>query len=590
MAKGVSRPADLARRHQFSLGLVALAMLPGLLLVAITSYRAALFNSEADAKTALTLQVNGFVNSLGKYRLLTPLIARRPDILSVFSGSGDDEDMETAEGVMTRIAGMSGAADIELNFPDGTSLSLLAGSSPMSNDQRARLLERQDLIEARQGRLGRQLIVEDAGRFYVFSSAARIDDNVVGIVSVWVDLTQIELSAHPIIATERGQIVLTNQESWYDARLYDEGDEKTIRGSTDRDLTRSASLFGPIVIAASSEDGLASIERDYVAARVADPILGWTFYALEPLRGPIIIAAMACLTAALFSGLLLGGLWVVFNRQQQQLSHRRKEMATSLWLERRVRDRTRELRQTQEGLIHSAKLAAIGQMSAVLSHEYNQPLAAIRSYADNAQLLFEKGRLQQGQDNLSRIGRLVDKLANLSKSLKTFARKPGVDTKAISVAAVVDESVMLMLPQARKEGVELAVVREGDDFDVLAGHTRLEQVLINLIANALDAIVSMPLEGEGPLRPKEPLVKIHLHRSQSEGIVEVRDNGPGIPESLQGDIFEPFITSKEHGVGLGLGLPIAYNLVKGFGGTLSILPDAGDSMSTCFEIRLPLAT
>ena len=422
MAKGVLRPTDLASRHRtvLSAGVAFCAL--ALILVAILSYRSALIASQAQAANRLALQVNGFVNSLEKFRLLTPLIARRPDILAVLASGGDDEDLEAALEAMTRIAGMSGAAEIELTYPDGEHISMLGGGLNLglrAVDQ----LTREDISQAIEGRLGRKLIVAEQGRYYVFSSATRVGGELRGVVSVWVDLGQTEqiwaLSAQPIFATERDQVILTNQDIWFGRNVLkvDEQLESLAVGSSG--LLRFDSLFGPLLIQSKMADHDADGMGDYVAARTIDPLLGWTFYALEPLRRPVLIAAIACVTALLFAGLMLGGLWVIFNRQQQQLSLRRKDVASALWLERRVRDRTRELRQTQEGLIHSAKLAAIGQMSAVLSHEYNQPLAAIRSYADNAQLLFQKGRAEQGQDNLARIGRLVDRLANLSKTLKT---------------------------------------------------------------------------------------------------------------------------------------------------------------------------
>lgn len=592
MAKGLLRPADMKRRHRLTLGLVATALLILIVVVAVSSYRAALLDSSLQAHTRLTLQVNGFTRSLEKYRVLAPLIARRSDILSVLSSRGDDDDMETAQLAMTRLAGMSDSIDIELTFADGEQFSLVAGQEAVSTDEQVRKRNRHDLTEAKEGRLGRQLIVSDIGRFYVFSSAVRIDGEVAGVISVWVDLSETEqiwaLSTRPIVATDGQQVFLSNRDGLRGAQMVGEQVGPNLLKSGQRMLSKRRSLFGPIILEASIAS-VSAIERDYVASRMKDPLLGWTFYSMEPLRDSVFVAAIASLTATLFAGLLLGALWVAFNRQQQQLNLRRKDIASSLWLERRVKERTRELRQTQAGLIHSAKLAAIGQMSAVLSHEYNQPLAAIRSYADNAQLLFEKGRMQQGQDNLTRIGKLVDKLANLSKTLKSFARKPGVDTKAVSVEAVVDESAMLMLPQLKKEGIELAIHHVGQDFNVMAGHTRLEQVLINLIANARDAIEAMPEEGEGVRRPHKPLIRIDTDRLDGMGVITVADNGPGIGVDKGDDIFEPFVTSKEHGVGLGLGLPIAVNLINGFGGSLAIVEPHDDTMSTCFEIRLPLA-
>ncbi|TLP42776.1 hypothetical protein FDK21_19025 [Cohaesibacter sp. CAU 1516] len=584
MVQSIQRPAVLVRQHRKVLAWLAFGLTLLVVVATVLSYRGALLNSQANATARLTLQLEGLVNALDKYRLLTPLLARRPDLLTIFSSTHDDDDMETALQGMARIGGMSDAVDIRLTFLNGLQLSTFSSRQEGEVSSDPEILKRPDIVQALEGRLGRWLRHGSEGRIYVFSFAARIDGQIAGVVSVHVDLSGTEqiwaLSPQPILATKQGRVLLTNQTAWLNAQM---------DGHTDHahpwTLEKRPSLFGPLLIDVRSRNGAHDVAGDYVAARRTEHVLGWTFYALEPLRRPVMTAATALVISSLISGLVLGALSVEFNRQQMQLRQRRKDLATSQWLERRVRDRTRELRQTQEGLIHSAKLAAIGQMSMVLSHEYNQPLSAIRSYADNAQLLFSAGRYAQGQDNLSRIGKLVDRLANLSKTLKTFARKPGVDLKSVSVDLVLDESVMLMQPQARKVGATLEVVREASQLLVTAGHTRLEQVLINLIANALDAIAEQDSETRGAAGR----VRIRVARDGDNGIIEISDNGPGIEPALRAEIFEPFVTSKGHGVGLGLGLPIASNLVSGFGGSLSLVDPADDEMKTTFRITLPLA-
>ena len=585
------RPVFLARRHRIVLTIAACLMLLLLVLVAILSYRTALLASEDLAKSRLTAQVKGLSSSLEKYRLLTSLVARRPGVLSVLSSAQDDEDIDAALEDMGRIGGMSGAAEIELTFLDGETLAMLSGQWRRSEVQKRRQLMRPDIQQALEGRLGRLFMIIDGYRFYVFSRAARIDGRPVGVVSVHVDLSLTEqvwaLSQQPIVATENGTVVLANRTGWYGSHVIGAADKKKEKTGPVR-LLRRNKWFGAELMTIEPVL-LVSQEDDYVVASNTDPLLGWTFYAFEPLRQPVFMAVLAVVIVALLAGLLLGGLWVVFNRQRQQLAQRRKDMASSFWLERRVKNRTRELRQTQEGLIHSAKLAAIGQMSAVLSHEYNQPLAAIRTYADNAQLLFDKGRAEQGNDNLARIGKLVDRLANLSKTLKTFARRPGVDTKAVSVETAVDESVLLMQPKARKSHVDLVVIKDETDFFVLAGHTRLEQVLINLIANALDAIAEAKADRKEAHLAGCSRIQIRLSRRDGMGIITVSDDGPGISDIIREEIFEPFVTSKERGVGLGLGLPIALNLVNGFGGSLVLIEPENSTLKTCFEVSLPLA-
>ena len=598
MAHFIQRPAQLVRQHRKLLSLFALLLAFAVVVATVLSYRAALLYSQRQASTRLTLQMDGLVNALDKYRLLTPLLARRPDLLAIFSSGYDDDDIESAMQGMARIGGMSDAVDIRLTYLDGRQLSTFSGRHEGDGPSQKTILQRPDIIQALEGRLGRWLSNGPDGRIYVFSFAARIAGQLAGIVSVHVDLSGTEqiwaLSPQPILATKKDQVLLSNKTDWLNAKL-DDPDTNNHAWS----LTKQNSLFGPLLLDVSSSDGGSNFAGNYVAARQKDYVLGWTFYALEPLRRPVMTAAIALVIGSLIAGLILGALSVEFNRQQMQLRQRRKDLATSQWLERRVRDRTRELRQTQEGLVHSAKLAAIGQMSMVLSHEYNQPLAAIRSYADNAQLLFSAGRTAQGQDNLNRIGKLVDRLANLSKTLKSFARKPGVDLKPVSVNAVVDEAVMLMQPQARKIGAVLDVQKEATDLWVIAGHTRLEQVVINLIANALDAVsenqspattpATTPSETPVKARDRTAMVLIAIAKDDGFGRLEISDNGPGIDPAMRAEIFEPFVTSKSRGAGLGLGLPIACNLVKGFGGELSLVNPKRADMKTAFLITLPIA-
>ena len=562
-----------------------------LLLVAmatVLTYHTALRSSEQTAASRLSLQVEGFTSTLDKYRLLTPLLARRPDILAVFSSGRDEDDNEAAITEMVRISGMSDAADIQLTFLDGTRVSIANSPVATAGDRGKDMFARPDIVQAMQGRLGRFIVSDRWGRYFVFSFAARINGAVAGIVSVLVDLSGTEqiwaLSPQPIIATYDERVLLSNKRGWHNREIKAEGPAGVKEG-----FLLEHSQFGPMLITPKFNDGFRSSGLKYVAASRDDHLLGWTFYALEPLTRAIYAGLLALILSSSLAAFGLGALWVMFNRQVMLLRQRRYDVANSLRLERRVESRTRELRRTQEGLIHSAKLAAIGQMSTVLSHEYNQPLTAIRSYAENARLLFDKGQEEKGIETLIRIENQVEKLAKLSKSLKSFARRPGIDKCAVSVDAVVEESVMLMMPQARKCAVALSIRKPDHQVRVMAGHTRLEQVLVNLIANALDAISESDQSTARIRGTRDSRVDVSYFERDKEGVIQVCDNGPGIDQSIGSEIFEPFVTSKARGVGLGLGLPIAYNLIKGFGGDLRCLEPTDARMATMFEISLPLA-
>ncbi|WP_319531309.1 ATP-binding protein [uncultured Cohaesibacter sp.] len=570
------------------MSVVAICLLAAIMAATMITYRNALKTSEETAAARLSLQVESFTNALDKYRLLAPLLARRPDVLAAFSSRMDEDDLEAALAEMVRISGMSDAAEIQLIYLDGTQISTYGNRLYRGQETKRDTLSRADIVQAMQGRLGRRFVDDGHDQFFVFSSAARINAKVAGVISIVVNLSSSQqlwaLAPQPIIAAQDNVVMLSNRANWVQRELHHGGNRRGTKG-----LLVEKSLFGPTLIKPDFHQTALEAGLKYVTAEKKDYVLGWTFYALEPLKRPIYAAIVAFLFATSLSAIALGGLWIVSSRQVELLRQRRKDTANGLRLERRIRERTRELQKTQEGLIHSAKLAAIGQMSTVLNHEYNQPLMAIRTFSENAGLLFQSGKEEKGQENLKRIIAQVDKLSKLSKSLKSFARRPGIDICAVSVNAVVDESVMIMTPKARKCGVSLTVKKPEREVRVMAGHTRLEQVLVNLIANALDAIEDHRSRPDAKPASKPYGIEITYNRTETDAVIRVSDTGPGIDHSIEKSIFEPFVTSKARGVGLGLGLPIAYNLIKGFGGSLCLIDPPERGMATTFEITLPIA-
>ncbi len=233
------------------------------------------------------------------------------------------------------------------------------------------------------------------------------------------------------------------------------------------------------------------------------------------------------------------------------------------------------LRRTQEELIQAAKLAALGQMSAGINHELNQPLAAIRTYADNARLLLEKKRGAEACWNLEQIAQLTGRMAQIITQLKAFARKSSGQAVAVSLPAAVDGALAVL----RLDGGDVELVRDfpREELFVLADMVRLEQVLVNLIGNAQQA-----LEGSSTRR-----IELRAVADRDAVTLTVRDTGPGIlPEHLD-QVFDPFFSTKEVGQGLGLGLSISYRIIDGFGGSVRATnhPDGG----ALFTVRLPRA-
>ena len=231
-------------------------------------------------------------------------------------------------------------------------------------------------------------------------------------------------------------------------------------------------------------------------------------------------------------------------------------------------------RQTRDDLIQAAKLAALGQMAAGLSHELNQPLAAIRSHAYNSALLLERGRPEEARKAIGRIQALTTRAADLIAHLRRFARKPGVVLNPVSVGDVVETALSLFEPRFAAERVTLTRELPAGRLHVHAEEIRLEQVLVNLIANALDAVTGM----------EDAAIAIGARRSGHKVEIWVADSGPGIDRSHLERIFDPFFTTKPVGSGLGLGLSLSYNIIKDLGGTLAVA-ETGPT-STRFLITL----
>lgn len=237
-----------------------------------------------------------------------------------------------------------------------------------------------------------------------------------------------------------------------------------------------------------------------------------------------------------------------------------------------------QLRQTQAELVQATKLAALGQMSAGLSHELNQPLTAIRSYSDNARTFLDRDQVEPARSNLKGISELTERMGKIIKNLRTYARNEPVTLRSVSVNQAVAESLALMDARIKAENVDVSVELPETDPVVTAGAVRLQQVLVNLISNALDAVQE---SGEKRLF-------LSVAATASEVSITVRDTGSGIVQEDIDKLFDPFFSTKDVGEGMGLGLSITYGIIKQFGGEISAVnhPEGGAS----FTVTLVAAT
>ena len=233
------------------------------------------------------------------------------------------------------------------------------------------------------------------------------------------------------------------------------------------------------------------------------------------------------------------------------------------------------LRASQDELLHASKLALIGQMSAGITHEISQPLTALRSLSFNTQLLLKRGDMARVEKNLQSVTDLTERIGRLTEQLKSFSRKAPLLLAPFDVTKAVDNTLQLLDNRIRTEHARVQLDL-APSVHVLCDRNRLEQVLINLCANALDAMQNSA----------EKNLKIRLWRANGRAFIQVSDSGAGIAPELLGRLFEPFFSTKLPGQGLGLGLAISADIVREFGGTLRAFNIPGGA---AFELDLTLA-
>lgn len=314
---------------------------------------------------------------------------------------------------------------------------------------------------------------------------------------------------------------------------------------------------------------------DYLSIRTNLPRLDWTLQVMVSTRS-VIWTRLAFLlggTALYFGGLLT---WLYLReryRREAELALRGEQ------LERRVTERTAdlessnrklleeirereltqtELRETQQELIQAAKLAVLGQMSAGMNHEMNQPLTAIQTYARNSRRFLEKGAEDMVDANLSEIILLCDKMAELTRQFKVFARKSEGPPAVVDLRLSVDASLKIIAAQKSSADIDIQWNRPEHPVMCHGDLIRIEQVMVNLMANAVQAVEES----------RHPKIRIDIEEMHDSWKCRVRDNGPGLQGNTE-QIFEPFFTTKSVKQGLGLGLSISRQIVDALGGSLT---------------------
>jgi two-component system C4-dicarboxylate transport sensor histidine kinase DctB len=311
---------------------------------------------------------------------------------------------------------------------------------------------------------------------------------------------------------------------------------------------------------------------------------GWRLHLLATNGAQLRSTVRSAQFAAAFAMLALIGLaWAITERWRRRAAQVTAAAARTVELEAAVATRTGELRREmderiasearaetlREGLRQANRLATLGQVTASVAHETAQPVAAIRTYAVNSERLLDRGDEEQVRANLQAIGRLADRIGSVTSELRGFARKGTGDIQPIPLAEAVDGALLIL--KGRLADITLSIPSIPSDLCVMAGRVRLEQVLVNLLQNAAEA-----LGGQ-----RYATITMSIRPAGAHLLIDIADNGPGIAPAVADRIFTPFVTSRA--AGLGLGLVIALDIMTDMDGGLELVPS---DHGACFRLKL----
>lgn len=581
----------------------------------------ALSNLQDDAENELRLSAANLNGYLLRYDYLPQMLATREGVQR-FLASPESQDPMPLNMLLDRFRFTAGVSDVYLLNREGDTIAA-------SNWHRTNTFIGQnyafrsyytDAIAGGQGRFF-GLGVQSLERGYYFSSPVWLDDTSPdaqpdGVLVIKVLLDDVEESwaeqdAELFVTDSDDIIFMASQPGLRMKALHPLSDQqRQALRDTRRYAMEPLSPSGIKVNAPYGEDSqLVSFSQgplssnDYLSLTRHVPEFGWQMHILKPLTPVTSAQWIAALMAGGLYGVVALGAGIAWQRlrlrrereafaerERHTLSRVRDELEVSV--ERRTRDlvasnqrlsdeieeRRRaeaNLRQTQDELIQAAKLAVLGQLAAGINHELNQPLAAIRAYGENARRFLTLARYDRADANIEQIVELTERMADISAQLRQFSRKSSERQEAISVQACIDYALRLFQSRLREGNITIIQDWPAETLWVKGDLVRLEQVLVNLIGNALQAMKEVV----------EPQLTLAACINQQQVIISVADNGPGIPDAYLGQIFEPFFTTKAPGSGLGLGLSISSRIMDDLGGKLQAAnqPEGG----ACFTISLP---
>ena len=571
---------------------------------------------QATGLHRLDLYATSLEREIGKYAFLPGTLSLAPEVIDLLAGGGDGARVNA---YLEKLNERAGTLSIYVMDTQGKVLATSNWRRPdsfLGEDLSFRPYFREALENGNGRFFGIGTTRGEPG--YYLASALTSDNGTLGVAVIKVSLEQLEKSwttveAPVLVADENGVVILSAVSGWKFTTLRPL-DEAT-RAAFDHTQQYNRRALQPLGI-----KPLADYDHGARVVRIAAsgpetvsvyPVTGrfleqsrtlpgtpWTLTVLSHLEQVDSLAqsraALAAIAAACLC--LLG---IILNERRRHLRDRlaAREALQQAHdeLERKVEERTadlsaanrqlqdeigeriraeRTLRAAQDELVQAGKLAVIGQLSTGITHELNQPLAALRTLSGNTVRFLERGALDTASATLKTINELIDRMGRITASLRSFARR-GDDQGEASLGKAVDAALQVL--GARIDDLPLTLHRDFAPVHLQIDQTRLEQILVNLIGNALDAMQA------------QPTPELWLEGSAADGKYRllVRDNGHGIDPEARKHLFEPFFTTKPGEQGLGLGLTLSASLAAATGGNLAVEHPVGGG--TAFVLCLPLA-
>ena len=529
-------------------------------------------DTRSRAEVRLALYTGNLMSELQRTSVVPLLLSRDPELVTALR----EGNFSGTSAKLIALQGQIGVASIRLLDRDGrvvgaTNRNIL-GTNSRNDTYFVEAQRAKDTIFTAVQR-------ESGGFDFVYSRAIMDEARVVGVIVVSVDLMKYErawagLQDAVLVTDSEGIVILATEALWRGQPV-----EEAL-ALRDPPSAISRALRATTDWAQDPPDAYVRGEA-VMMTETRVPFRGWrmqTFTAYDSVREQVNgILALQIMGFAILMALT----FYVLSRQawSRSLTFQRESAelrALNARLQREIAEREKvqkDLEVAELTLAQSSKLAALGEMSAAVSHELNQPLAAMKTYLAGARLLLQRRRPDEALSSFQRIDDLIERMGAITRQLKSYARKGGEAFEQVDLRACVSSALAMMEPQLKARVVRISRGLPRQPVMVMADRIRLEQVIINLLRNALDATKDV----------REPQIDILLSAGETATLT-VRDNGHGIAD-LE-NLFEPFYTTKKPGEGVGLGLAISSGIVTDLGGRLTARN--GDGGGAVFEVQLPI--